>query len=383
LPSILSLGLPPLVNPYPALNLNFINNQTLDSRITFTRATTATYFNSSGVLTTADSGVARFDYSPSTLQPLGLLIEEARTNLCLQSAAISTSPWAANGFETCVPSTLTDPAGGLNAFKINTTGAGAFERWQQAITVVNGTTYTLSAWVRSTSGTTQFRLRFGGGVTSADLTATTTWQRFTFTLTAGTTSGFFAFNAPSSGAAIEINVWGAQLEAGAFATSYIPTTTTALTRNADVASMTGTNFSSWYNASEGTLYVEGIPYAPTSSFIRVASIETAGAAGNVISIQRNSTDARGFGDGVSTQIVAGMPQNAVFKTTFAGKVNDFALTSNGVTPNADTSTNALPTAAGLGIGSTIVGTSVFTGTIRRIAYYPTRLPNTTLQALTA
>jgi hypothetical protein len=145
--------------------------------------------------------------------------------------------------------------------------------------------------------------------------------------------------------------------------------------------MTGTNFSGWYNASEGTLYAEGIPIPATSTFDRVASIETSGAA-SVISIQRDSANARGFGDGVSTIVANQMPQNVIFKAALAGKVNDFALVANGSAPNADTSTNALPAAAALGIGSTSAGLDHMNGTIRRIAYYPTRLSNAQLQALT-
>ena len=170
--------------------------------------------------TSTINSAPRFDHS----------ITASTTNLCLYSQAISTAPWAANGTETCVASTLTDPAGGLNAFKINLE-ASSFSRWQQPITVVNGTTYTLSAWVRSTSGTTLFRLRFAGGTTSSDLTATATWQRFTYTLTAGTTAGFFAFNSPSTGAATEIHVYGAQLEQSSTVGPYVPTTTAAVTSN--------------------------------------------------------------------------------------------------------------------------------------------------------
>ena len=53
-----------------------------------------------------------------------------------------------------------------------------------------------------------------------------------------------------------IYLWGAQLEEGAFPSSYIPTTTAAATRSADVASITGTAFSGWYRQDEGTFYGE-------------------------------------------------------------------------------------------------------------------------------
>jgi hypothetical protein len=379
----------------PALDLNFAKNKSLvnakgESLVTFTRASSATYVAANGLIETAATNVPRFDHNSTTGESLGLLVEEQRTNLCLQSAAISTSPWGPNGTETCVASTLTDPAGGLNAFKINFVGSGAFERWQQAITVVNGTTYTLSAWIRSTSGTASFRLRFGAGVTSSDLTATTTWQRFTFTLIASVTGGFFAFNAPSTGAAAEIHVWGAQLEAGAFPTSYIPTTTAAVTRSADVAVITGANFSSWFNASEGTVFAEAIaqPFTATT-FPRIVGIDRGDGSANFATLARSNGVNRfeysvfaPTGQAVGLQPPVTFTANSTVRAAYVYKADDFIAAANGVLSIADTS-GSVPTAlTTLGIGMSGNATMQYNGTIRRITYWPTRLPNTTLQQVT-
>ncbi len=76
--------------PGPSLDLNFLSGM-LDPRITFTRAAgPATYFDATGTLQTAGTNVARFDYDPVTLASRGLLIEEARTNLLLNSASLGT-----------------------------------------------------------------------------------------------------------------------------------------------------------------------------------------------------------------------------------------------------------------------------------------------------
>ena len=320
----------------------------------------------------------------STTESLGLLVEEQRTNLCLYSQAISTLvPWGANSIETCVASTLVDPAGGTSASKINL-DASAASRWQQPITVVSGTTYTLSAWVRSTTGTTLFRLRFGGGVTSPDLTATTTWQRFTYTLTAGTTAGFFAFNAPSTGAATEIHVYGAQLEAGATASTYIPTTTAAATRNADVASITGTNFSSWYRQDEGTFYYEGTISQGLASFPWFYNI-TDGTINNGIGVFQFTNGVYG---GVVTGGVAATPDMSVLfspvpgslaKHALAVKTADSRAALNAALSAAQANT-IMPVVNTLNIGRRTTGNRT-TGHIRRLAFWPQALPGQ-LQAIT-
>src|SRR6187551_3404122 len=77
----------------PTLGLDFMQPGSLDPRITFTRASTATYFDSAGVMQTAATNAPRWDYDPATLALRGLLIEEARTNVIVSSAAISGANW--------------------------------------------------------------------------------------------------------------------------------------------------------------------------------------------------------------------------------------------------------------------------------------------------
>jgi hypothetical protein len=183
----------------------------------------------------------------------------------------------------------------------------------------------------------------------------------------------------------DIFIYGAQLEAGALPTSYIPTTTTALTRNADNDDMTGSNFSSWYNASEGTLLVE---YAVNATgYNGGAAALSDGTFNNRMIIRGITTTNTAASIGVesgSTQWNNGFGGQTTAATKFAlaYKTNDIAFTRNGATPLTDTVAN-IPTVNQLRIGADADGTIKLNGTIRRIAFYPQRLPNTTLQALTA
>jgi hypothetical protein len=80
-------------NVRPTLNLDFAKTKALDPRVTFTRASTATFVGSNGLIQTAASGAARFDHNPETGESLGLLVEEARTNNVLYSNGMNASVW--------------------------------------------------------------------------------------------------------------------------------------------------------------------------------------------------------------------------------------------------------------------------------------------------
>jgi hypothetical protein len=219
----------------------------------------------------------------------------------------------------------------------------------------------------------------------AAFTPTSTFTRYSGSGTAtGATIAwiqpFVRFITASSGAIdITLRIGLPQLELGAFATSVIPTTTTALTRNADAASMTGTNFSSWYNASEGTVVVNT---SAAFSGTNVAFSASDGTNNNAINIYWNSALAQfQIRSSGSTQALLTGSTSTSFKMVGAYQANNFAASLNGGSVNTDTS-GAIPTVDRLSIGSLGAGGSILNGTISRIAYYPTRLANTQLQALT-
>jgi hypothetical protein len=190
----------------PSLVLDFAGTGTLDPRVTFTRSTTATYTNNSGVLVSSAINAARFDYNPTTLICNGLFNEEARTNILLNSLLNGTNLSTQSVTTTAVPYTLSFYGTGTIAL----------------------------------SGT-NISTQIGSGLYPSRKT-------FTFTPTAGTLT-----------LTVTGTVQYAQLEVGSFASSFIPTAGSQVTRAADLPSITGTNLSSWYNQSEGSFIINVIP----------------------------------------------------------------------------------------------------------------------------
>jgi hypothetical protein len=187
-----------------------------------------------------------------------------------------------------------------------------------------------------------------------------------------------------------IYIWGAQLEAGAFATSYIPTVASQVTRAADSASMTGTNFSSWYNQAEGTLYAECVAPAWTSgpgSAPGAVSIND-GSANNRMYFGRSVSTTRPFFNastgGVSqadiTTSTSSWLANTAMKLAGAYKFNDFALSTQGSAVGTDV-VAIVPVVTQMQIGNRSDG-NIWNAAISRIAYYPKRLTNAELQAIT-
>ena len=288
----------------PKLALDF-TTANLDSRVTFTRTTDAThpatYTNSSGIVTAATNNQPRFDYDPVALTCKGLLIEESRENKFAFSSQFNDASWRKVNTDVSAD-VVVSPDGTTNADKMFELATNTFHCIEYSgLSFTSGAAYTFSIYAKaSTRNVLQFvpsgaafpltyiNFNLTTGVVSAigsSITGTITnvgnsWFRCTATMTATATvaSTWMDVAVQSSDTATRaasyqgdgssgIYIWGAQLEAGAFATSYIPTTSAALTRNADVATMTGTNFSSWYNQTEGAFEATvikqangGLPY---------------------------------------------------------------------------------------------------------------------------
>jgi hypothetical protein len=155
------------------------------------------------------------------------LIEKVRTNLILQSETFSNNTaWPKLNSATITANTSVAPDGTTTADTLTLT-TNASSSIYQSITTVSELTF--SVYAKVASGTKNFRLRFDrpSAIESADFTATTTWQRFTFTATT-TGSGVVYILNDSTGTAGDLIIWGAQLETGDIATDYIPTTTAAV-----------------------------------------------------------------------------------------------------------------------------------------------------------
>jgi hypothetical protein len=405
----------------PRLALDFTTG-TLDPRVTVARAlNTATRVNSSGLIEIINANLPRFDYDPVTLAPKGLLIEESRTNLMLQSQAIDQSPWAVSQLNTTGTPAYIDvaasPDGTQNADKLIPNTVSTQHYAQQAITLANNTVYALTVYAKA-SELIAIRLSLGtkagafpgayfnlstGVVTNEVSSPVSTsitpvgngWYRCTVVANSGTggtapqlriwaISGVntisFAGN-DSDG----VLVWGAQVEAGAFATSYIPTTTTSLTRNADAVTMTGTNFSDWYNASEGAISVtlQSLPNAGTS-VSRAVCINDGTANNSLISAWVNaSTTMRSrlvVGGATQFQFTGAVDPTNKNTICTAYKENNFAASFNGAAALTDAA-GSLGTPNQLAISGDGTGTTnVYCGHIEKILYWPQRITNAEAQA---
>jgi hypothetical protein len=179
-----------------------------------------------------------------------------------------------------------------------------------------------------------------------------------------------------------VYLWGAQLEEGSFPTSYIPTTTAAVTRAADVASISGSNFSGWYRQEEGTVLIEYIQGGGAGLIAQLSD----GTSSNRVGLQNlNGTTPRWFqvASGSSEGAAAGVARTpgAIVKHAVGMKLNDFRAAYDGLLTNADTSIS-LPTFSQFNIGRREIPTEFANVQIHRLTYWPTRLGNEVLQTIT-
>jgi hypothetical protein len=414
-----------------SLDLAFAADKTLTARKgttpTFTRASTATFVGSDGLIQSAAINEARFDHDPVTLACKGLLIEEARTNALQHSSnfknTTSSNYWQNLSATTVTVDQIASPDGGLNADLLATSTA-SFDCFTRRVGIFAGSTqYTYSIFLKQgPSGYRYVGLYIGVGINSTkfpffDFNNPTTvqipsgtmvgtidstrvdaypdgWYRVSVAFTTAATPHAFCGvyisqsdgNLPgSSVAGLDAYIWGIQLEAGSFPTSYIPTTTAALTRSADVCSITGGDFTSFYNQSEGTLLMKATSLMDTATpsnrgFLGIS----AGSYSNQISITKSTgastLQLRIASNPASTS--GSIIQNTEFKIAAGLRGSDTVTSFNGgsvitvtapTLPSVDRILFRDPTSAGAGHPTYYLAS---------FRYYKKRLANAKLQALT-
>jgi hypothetical protein len=385
----------------------------------YTPTTTAPITNYIPVLQTAAANVARFDHNPVTGESLGLLIEESRSNLLLRSEEFETASWT-KARATVTANTVVAPDGTLTADKLveDTTASNThlIQVQNAGQTFVSGTIYTHSIFVKA-AGRTSFVITWGvdfgtfagesatfdlsanavttsGSITASIQSVGSGWYRCITTATALASAAGVIRLQPAIGGNISytgdgysgIFIWGAQLEAGAFATSYIPTVASQVTRQADAASMTGVNFSSWYRQDEGTVHLDAFSNPNLATDRAIFSISD-GTLNNRIVIPTGGNNAvwnpfvitGNVSQGTSPP--AGVNPKTNSRVAFTFKTNDFIAAAAGVLGANDTSAT-LPVVDRAFFGADGGGTSFANTHIRRLAFYPQRLTNAALQALT-
>jgi hypothetical protein len=389
---------------------------------TVTRATSATRVNASGLIESVASGIPRLDYfaSGGTVGCPALLVEPSATNTLSGSVSIDTG-WTITA-DTTITSGIVSPSGSTNATLFQATNTAS--RVRQASTLVSGTTYTFSCFGKFGSLSSGFTMNvfdenaasYGSGVCQAfnlnegTLGASGTigagftlqsvgmenygndWYRCRMTVLMSYTPttprvGFrmgtqITGGRPLSVANGTVNVWGAQLETGSVATSYIPTTTGSVTRNADGVAVSGA-VSGSIGQTQGTIYAE-VDLRNFPSPARIIGISDGTSNNRIIVIFNTSNRIRLLATVTTSQVdISSSSQVAgIFKIAVAYTLNDYAFYINGVQVGTDTAA-LVPACSLIALGNAETGAgSNINDRIRAAALYTTRLSNAELAALT-
>ena len=395
--------------PAPVRKFDFTTGA-LDSVITFTRGSPASYWDGAGVLRTAGADVALFDHDPVTHAALGLLIETAAINYVPQSQNIAV--WTKGGGRVQASPVLA-PDGTASAVEFIEDTSSTAHYVGNSVAVTAGGAYTLSAFVKAgvgnrcaqllltssafgvplgatfdlstgatavTSGATAAAVAVGGGWWRVSITATATLtassssvQCRTYPSLTGVVSSY-----PGDGTS-SLLWWGVQMEDGLLATSYIATSTVAILRAQDVAVVTGANFSSWWRQDEGAVAAVcvGRDVVPsTGGHVVYAAQGATFSELNQISLAANLTISRWnlTATGVNQLLLDFAPhaQNQATSIIAAYRLNDCAVQADNGPILTDTSAT-MPAPDRLYLGGNSSGGALL-GTLASFTYYAQRLP---------
>jgi len=390
---------------------------TFNELIDFTRSTTGTYLGFDGLLKTAAVDEPRLEYDAQG-NALGLLIEEARTNLLEYSNQANQLSYHADGATTGVDTTeVTSLAGSGTVIKLNKTSGGygfarvsygsttnaqtlsAFVKkgtaryigFRQLVSINTHTTFDLetNTWVQTVGSTSRGYEDYGNGwirlwVVSDDSNSKA-WASLCITNSGG---------AETNSETGTVYVYGIQRETGAFPTSYIPTSGSTVTRVVDSAVATLSDF--YYRQKNGSMVVEFTSKynASTELFKRVCEIGNTNTSANRIMTYVKTNETRlsssvydntnpKYGATLTTSLPNGT--GVYSKAAMAWETNNAHAALDGdLVGNADTDVSLTQTRDTLGIMRSPTGTGdTLTGHIKSIQYYPLRVADAKLETLTS
>ena len=379
----------------------------------FDRASSATRVNKDGLIETVGSGEPRIDYKDDSKG--ALLLEPSRSNLITNSQSVING-WISSSIVTADNQAIS-PDGTFTSGHITSLGDSSYGSIRKAISVSANSTYTISLFVKKEVSETYYMgvgFVFSGGTTdvgygiidavngtgySADpripftikVDDYETYWRFSFTGTdSGSNSSLNAYiysTLSKNGTSTELGlgstrtIWGMQVEQGSYATSYIPTSGSVVTRVADSCSQTVP--SGVIGQTEGVLYCE---VDVKSGYDTNNLMVTLSDGTNLKQIYINRSNGKleffvGTNINEMVYVAPSVLTNGVHKLALAYKQDDFAVAIDGVIAYTDNNGN-VPTCNKINVGSHYNENLPFNDRINDVKLYNTRLSNSELQALT-
>ena len=353
----------------------------------------------------------RFEYNPTTLVPRGLLLEGSTTNYVLQSGL---NPFASPTWQTAgtTPPTVTAGYTGNGFAPDNTSrptrvqfpvNGGSASRITQGTSYATPPTtaapYTVSVWMKSnTAGTDHIINILGTDGAGLAFTVTPTWQRFTLVNTSGTSLvGQVYISNNSTSVAADVLIWGAQLEAGAGASSHIPTGTATVTRAADQLTMSNIALMQW-NQTAGTFLWDMDVQAETNISTFAPAFAGMYRAGPVRVIRFQLNNSLGTNPRIGSDTWTASPSSIVttslhtrpvgtpFKAAVAfantGQSLTYCINGTVQTTATGTGTLATPTLFLMHQDPSAADTEYFPIHLRRLKYWPTNLSSSDLRSIT-